>query len=415
VRAHGIFKDIFLKIFILHFFFSKLWGFLMHLKQILSMKYSYLLVIAALIFLMSCNDKTQSTTGSFSKQFSEPIRGVWLTNIASDALFSKSNIEEAVNFCDSLGFNHIFVVTWNDAMTTYPSNVMESLTGLKIQPELKGRDPLRELIEAAHAKNIKVHAWFEFGFSCSYKKEDGGPIIKVKPHWASLDRNGKLVSKNNFQWMNAFHPEVQSFITSLVLEIVSNYDIDGIQGDDRLPALPSTGGYDTYTVEAYKAENGGNPPPVDEKDYEWVKWRSGKLNAYLKQLVTEARKINPDIIISMAPSIYPWAESEYLQDWPSWVNMGYVDYIMPQVYRYSIDRYEYELDKIVSEQISPQNKSKLYPGILLQVDQYNPSAGMLDSMVKANRKHGINGEVYFFYEGIKKYPEYFRKLYQFKK
>ena len=88
---------------------------------------------------------------------------------------------------------------------------------------------------------------------------------------------------------------------------------------------------------------------------------------------------------------------------------------MPQVYRYSINRYEYELDKIVNEQISPQNKSKLYPGILLQVDQYNPSAGMLDSMVRANRKHGINGEVYFFYAGIKKYPEYFRKLYKFKK
>lgn len=105
-----------------------------------------------------------------SKNNSEPIKGVWLTNIASDVLFSKSNIEKAVQLCDSLGFNHIFVVTWNDATTTYPSKVMKNLIGVEIQPELKGRDPLKELIDAAHRKNIKVHAWFEFGFSCSYKK-----------------------------------------------------------------------------------------------------------------------------------------------------------------------------------------------------------------------------------------------------
>jgi uncharacterized lipoprotein YddW (UPF0748 family) len=343
-----------------------------------------------------------------SKNNSEPIKGVWLTNIASDVLFSKSNIEKAVQLCDSLGFNHIFVVTWNDATTTYPSKVMKNLIGVEIQPELKGRDPLKELIDAAHRKNIKVHAWFEFGFSCSYKKDDGGPIIKTKPHWASLDKNGKLVSKNNFQWMNAFHPEVQSFITSLVTEVVTNYDIDGIQGDDRLPALPSSGGYDAYTVDMYNSENGGVDPPQNEKDYEWVKWRSGKLNEYLIKLTSEVRKVKPDITISMAPSIYPWCEAEYLQDWPTWVNMGIVDFIMPQVYRYNIDRYQHELDKIVNTQISPGDKSKLYPGILLQVDAYNPSVGMLDSMVQANRRHGIKGEVFFFYEGIKKYPEYFK-------
>lgn len=376
------------------------------------MKFVPNLCLLILLFSTSCNESSKKVKDTTDVNHADPIKGVWLTNIASDALFSKSNIEQAVNLCDSLGFNHIFVVTWNDATTTYPSKVMKSLTGVEIQPELAGRDPLKELIDEAHSKGIKVHAWFEFGFSCSYKKEDGGPIIKAKPHWASLDKNGKIVTKNNFQWMNAFHPEVQSFITSLVTEVVTQYDIDGIQGDDRLPALPSSGGYDPYTVALYKSENGENPPPAYEKDYEWIKWRSGKLNDFLKQLVTEVRKIKPDIIISMAPSIYPWAEAEYLQDWPSWVNMGYVDYIIPQIYRYKIDRYEYELDKIVNSQISPENKSKLFPGILLQVDQYNPSEGMLDSMIQANRKHGINGEVHFFYEGIKKYPEFFRKLYR---
>ena len=57
------------------------------------------------------------------------------------------------------------------------------------------------------------------------------------------------MTKNKFQWMNAFHPEVQDFMLDLISEILFSYPtIDGIQGDDRLPALPSTAGYDEYTI-----------------------------------------------------------------------------------------------------------------------------------------------------------------------
>ena len=37
--------------------------------------------------------------------------------------------------------------------------------------QYQGRDPLREIIDEAHAHNIKVHAWFEYGFAASY-----GPV-----------------------------------------------------------------------------------------------------------------------------------------------------------------------------------------------------------------------------------------------
>lgn len=337
------------------------------------------------------------------------MRGVWLTNIASDALFSRKNIEAAVALCDSLGFNHIFVVTWNDATTTYPSKVMERLTGVPIQPELAGRDPLAELITAAHARGIKVHAWFEFGFSCSYKKDDGGPIIAAKPHWAARDQHGNIAAKNNFQWMNAFHPEVQDFITDLIMELVQNYDIDGIQGDDRLPAQPSNVGYDDYTLALYRQAHAGQDPPLYEKDYNWIKWRSGLLNDYLLKLTTTIRAAKPDIIISMAPSIYPWSEAEYLQDWPTWINMGWIDWVIPQVYRYQIERYEYELTKITRLQVAPEKQAVLFPGVLLQVDNYNPSPEFLDQMIKANRRNGYQGEVFFFFEGLKPLKDYFLK------
>ena len=36
-------------------------------------------------------------------------------------------------------------------------------------------------------------------------------------------------------------------MTEMVLEVVRNYKVDGVKGDDRLPAMPAEGGYDRYT------------------------------------------------------------------------------------------------------------------------------------------------------------------------
>ncbi|MCB0584659.1 MAG: family 10 glycosylhydrolase, partial [Phaeodactylibacter sp.] len=221
-----------------------------------------------------------------------------------------------------------------------------------------------------------------------------------------------VTEKNGFQWMNPFHPEVQDFIKGLVLEVVRNYDIDGIQGDDRLPALPSNGGYDEYTVNLYQSEHGGRKPPVHYKDYEWVKWRSGKLSSFLAGLVGEVRKEKPGIIISMAPSIYPWSEENYLQDWPEWMDMGLVDLIIPQVYRYDLDAYQREVDKILTRQLHPHDKGRFFPGVLLQVNDYNPSEELLEGFIAYNRQHGIPGEVFFFFEGIRKFEAYFKERYK---
>jgi uncharacterized lipoprotein YddW (UPF0748 family) len=364
-----------------------------------------------LALCLACGQSGQSPAPPILPKPAAPIRGVWLTNVASQALFSRENIREAVELCESLGFNAIFVVTWNRAHTLYPSAVLQAVTGASIHPDLAGRDPLQELIEEAHSRNIQVHAWFEFGFASSYKDPTGGPLVQARPHWASRDGQGNITEKNDFQWLNAFHPEVQRFISDLVMEVVHTYDIDGIQGDDRLPALPSNGGYDEFTRALYRAETGQEPPTLPT-DYDWVKWRSRKLTLYLKSLVEEVRAAKPDMRVTMAPSIYPWSEENYLQDWPTWLQMGLVDYIIPQVYRYDMEKYAREMDKIVDEQVGEANRHKLIPGVLLQVDTYNPSEEMLAQMVAYNRAKGIEGEVYFFYEGIKKFQPFFRQQYK---
>jgi uncharacterized lipoprotein YddW (UPF0748 family) len=339
------------------------------------------------------------------------VRGVWLTNVDSQVLNSKKNINEAVSLLDELGFNTIFVVVWNKAMTTYPSKIMKEFTGVEIDTLFTGRDPLKELIEEAHKKNIKVIAWFEFGFSSSYQL-NGGPLIEKKPEWAAKDVNGNLVTKNGFEWMNGFHPDVQNFMLSLIMEVVRSYNVDGIQGDDRLPAMPSESGYDDYTINLYKTEHDGNNPPLYHKDYDWIKWRSNLLTEFIQRIHDSVKTFNKDLIVSMAPSIYPWSEEEYLQDWPTWMQKGYVDLVCPQVYRYNINDYSSAMRLIVKNQIDKKDFEKFYPGVLLKVGDYYPSEEFLKQMIDENRKHNVNGEVFFFYEGIKKYPDLFKNIYK---
>ena len=100
--------------------------------------------------------------------------------------------------------------------------------------------------------------------------------------------------KNGFQWMNAFNPQVQEFISSLIKEVAINYNVDGIQGDDRLPAVPLESGYDLYTTNLYKSEHDGALPPQDYKDSTWINWRADLLTDYLGRLYREIKIIKPD-------------------------------------------------------------------------------------------------------------------------
>jgi uncharacterized lipoprotein YddW (UPF0748 family) len=283
---------------------------------------------------------------------------------------------------------------------------MQEKFGVPISERFSGRDPLREMIEEAHARKIKVHAWFEFGFSSSYM-EQGGMILKKYPEWSALNKEGKLVSKNGFEWMNAFHPDVQNFISSLVKEVVAKYQVDGIQGDDRLPAVPSESGYDAYTTNLYKSQHNGSVPPADSKDPDWINWRADLLTDYLAKLYRELKQIKPGLVISMAPSIHPWGKEQYLQDWPRWMELGIVDYVVPQVYRYNMKAYSSTLQAQVNC-LKEGEKEKFFPGVLLQYNGKSPSEGFLDSMIMENRKYGIKGECFFFFEGLKKHPDYFK-------
>lgn len=340
------------------------------------------------------------------------IRGVWLTNVDSNVLNTQAGIEEAVQICADLNINTIFVVTYNKATTTYPSQVMEDLTGTRIASQYVGRDPLRELIDAAHAEHIKVIGWFEYGFTAF--NGSAGPILAAKPEWAAINSNGQQVVKNGFWWLNSLLPEVQGFMNDLILEVVNNYpDIDGIQGDDRLPALPSEAGYDDYTKAEYAADYGGAEPPSNRLDAGWLEWRADRLNDYARDLYQQVKAANPNCIVAQSPSPLNFGYTEYLQDYSEWVKGGYADIVSPQLYRRD-DQGMAVYRSLLTDQISfvgQENKEDFYPGVLSYLGSYIPDEQFLANMILENRAQGITGEVHFFYNALLVRQDVFRAMY----
>ncbi len=181
----------------------------------------------------------------------QEVRGVWLTDVDSDLLASRANIEDGMRFLAENGFNVVYPVVWNGGYTLYPSTTLESIIGVDRDPAVGQRDVLQEVIIEAHRFGLEVIPWMEYGFAASFG-QDGGPLLAARPEWAARTFIGSKVEKNGFFWMSGLNPGVQQFILNLMTEILA-YDVDGIQGDDRLPAMPVEGGIPTSSSSCIEA------------------------------------------------------------------------------------------------------------------------------------------------------------------
>ncbi len=335
------------------------------------------------------------------------FRAVKITNVDSDVLFSDQGITKAMNYLASIGANVILPVVWNSHGTTgdytlYPSRVMTRYFGQAMYPLFaQERDPLRRLIIEAHRNGMEVMPWFEMGFSTSYS-QNGGHILAAYPDWALRDSQQRLVVKNGFDWMSAINPQVQEFMLALVTEILDQYDVDGLEFSDRIPALPVEGGYDSVTTHIYRAEHNGANPPQNYRDPAWMRWRANQLNTFYRQVRDSIKARSEHLIVSSSPSVYPWSYEEYLQDSKTWFDQGIVDHLIPQLYRYNYNDYLYELNKSLSY-VAPDKRGYFYAGMLLYLkgDHYLISPDFFLKSIQANRERQVNGEAFFFYEGLR--------------
>ncbi|MFZ4621768.1 MAG: family 10 glycosylhydrolase, partial [Bacteroidota bacterium] len=336
-----------------------------------------------------------------SAQPKNELRAVWMTNVASNVLTSDQNIVEAMDYLASIGINVVFPVVYNSGYTLYPSKIMNDLFGVAAYPSsaYNTRDFLDRLVIEAHRNGIEVIPWFEYGFSTSYSA-NGGHILAKYPSWALKDNAGALIVDNGFDWMSPLNPAPQNFMLSLMTEVMDNYNVDGVQGDDRLPAMPVEGGYDSATVALYKIEHLGANPPSSFSDADWMRWRADKLTEFLGRVRDSVKVRGKNMILSVSPAPYYWGYAQLLQDSKSWVQQGLLDNVIPQLYQYNIGDFNYALNTTWND-VGQYGPNVFSSGILARVGSYNVDTTFLGQMMNAGRTKGAKGECFFFYEGIR--------------
>ena len=348
---------------------------------------------------------------SFAQMVTE-FRAVKLTNVDSQVMFSDKSIAEAMDFLAAHHVNVVLTVVWNSNgyngnYTLFPSAVMNDYFGFSIGPiGNSSRDPLQRVIIEAHRVGIEVMPWLEMGFSTSYS-QNGGHILARYPHWALQNSDGQLTVKNGFDWMSAINPEVQDFMRALILEACDRYDIDGIELSDRIPAMPIEGGYDEITRNIYRAERAGADPPVNYRDVDWKRWRAYQLTKWFQSVRDSIKVRSADLEVSSSPSVYPWGFEEYLQDSRTWVDSNIVDSFIPQLYRYDYAGYLTALENSLAYH-PIDRRTIFFAGILMNIEHgpdnlpYVIAPDFLLKCLRDNRQRQVNGEAFFFYEGLRK-------------
>jgi uncharacterized lipoprotein YddW (UPF0748 family) len=359
------------------------------------------------------------------------VRGTWITTTANDAIATPQNTATTMRRLREIGLNTVYVETWKNGYTQFPSEVLARTIGVDRRPALVKMDPsdpdrpveFRDLLEEtlieAHRQGLIYIAWFEYGFMAAHKDTDNH-LRRMYPHWLSRDIHGNEVAKNGFVWMNPLHPEARRFLLEIVLEAADKYDLDGVQLDDRIVWPYYDMGYDEYTVQAYKRDHQGAPPPTNPRDPGWMRWRADHVNEFSKQFTQHIRGRHPGLLLSLSPAVYPWCWENYLLEWPRWAAWtradayqgapGWIgrqetprwDEFIPQNYRFSYEAFERTwLDQVRHmKELGADRQRDLIAGIRLVGEGADSTWEQLRQSMDLVRTLGNGGHVHWFSRGV---------------
>ncbi|MEO0351662.1 MAG: glycoside hydrolase family 10 protein [Cyanobacteria bacterium P01_A01_bin.15] len=342
----------------------------------------------------------------------QEIRGVWMTNIDSQVLFARHNLASGLERLAALNFNTVYPTVWNWGYTLYPSAVARRTFGYKqgLYPDVDStgqrnealetaqgdRDMLLELIDLAHPLGLRVIPWFEFGFMAPADS----PLASAHPDWLTQKADGTTVNAEGIHdrvWLNPFHPEVQQFILDLISELMANYPVDGFQVDDHF-GLPAAYGYDPYTVGLYRQDHGGQSPPADIYDGEWTRWRASKITDVMERTFEVVKARRPAAILSVSPNPHEFAYQYFLQDWDTWVNRGYVEELIIQLYRSDLGRFVWEMNRATAQVARRHIPTAV--GVLSGLRGRPVPIERIQAQVAAVRDRSYAGVSFFFYESL---------------
>ncbi|HEX8188192.1 MAG TPA: family 10 glycosylhydrolase, partial [Pyrinomonadaceae bacterium] len=252
-------------------------------------------------------------------------------------------------------------------------------------PIAPGFDPLQDVIDAAHAEGMEVHAFvimsavwgrapnlfppespghvfnLHDGFNPATNTITPGPDnwltrTLIPDGTAAITYQGHRFGSDF--WIDFGHPGAARYTADVVKHLVANYDIDGLHLDRiRYPEIgisgqtPSTGtsvGYNPTSVERFQRANGiapGSPPPATNNPL-WNQWRRDQVTNVVRRVYLEALALKPTLKVSAALIAFggiantndsTWNSAEAFwrvyQDWRAWTQEGILDLAIPMVYK----------------------------------------------------------------------------------
>lgn len=249
---------------------------------------------------------------------------------------SKREITESLDQMAGLGINLIFVETWWEGSLLYPNGPVNQ------RPEFRGWDPLEFIITEAKKRDIEVHAWLEVFFS-GYKKP--GEILEKHPDWAAVGIDGQIPVKaeDDKYFIDPANLEAQAFLIDMFVDMVKRYNLDGLHLDYIRYPLQTPVVY-SFSLSSKKrfTQTTGLEFPTDSSHPNWIafsKFKEEQVTNFVVSLREAVLKVRP---LQISAAVFPGNDAliNKNQNWPLWVEKGYLDFISLMLYSRSTDTVE---------------------------------------------------------------------------
>lgn len=176
------------------------------------------------------------------------FRAVWVSTLANLDWPSKPNLSgerqrlEFLKMLDKLqtiGINAVIFQVRPAGDAFYKSSLApwsHYLSGKQGRPPQGNYDPLTFMVEACHERNMEFHAWFNPFRAVSHNvwaPPCAENIVVKHPDWTFDYAEGK--------YFDPGVPYVRDHVLDVIMEVVRNYDIDGVHFDDYYYPYPRQG------------------------------------------------------------------------------------------------------------------------------------------------------------------------------
>ncbi len=167
------------------------------------------------------------------------LRAAWIATVVNIDWPTQSNLSteqqkqefiELLDLMEDVGMNAVIMQVRPAADAFYYSKYepwSQWLTGTQGKAPKPYYDPLDFMVKQAHKRNMEFHAWFNpyrAVFKYEQTKTDKNHITNTKPEW--------FFTYGPHKFFNPGLPEVRTFVTDVIQDVVRRYDIDAVHFDD---------------------------------------------------------------------------------------------------------------------------------------------------------------------------------------